>query len=178
MHMLKRWIPFAHANNVYDIPVDFFVKQGVKVLLSDLDNTLITYALAHPTEDCFRFVKELKDHGIELVICSNGLGRRVGPFAEELGVEARCFLRKPFAGPLKRFLKEKGWSKEEVMLVGDQIQTDVLGANGAGIRCLLTEPLGSYEPPWTKFNRLFDKPKRKKILEKHLTPEWEEIYHE
>ena len=46
------------------------------------------------------------------------------------------------------------------------------------IRAILTEPLDPHEPPWTKFNRIFDKPKRKKIFARHLAPDWKEIPHE
>ena len=84
-------------------------------------------------------------------------------------------MKKPFKGPLVGLMKEKGWKPSEVLLVGDQIQTDVLCGNRAGIRVLLTEPLGTYEPLWTKFNRLFDKPKRKKMFARHWIKEWKEI---
>ena len=76
---------------------------------------------------------------------------------------------------MKKLLKPKGWPQEETLLIGDQIVTYVKAGNGAGVRCLLTEPLDSQEPPWTKFNRIFDRPKRKKIKEKGYAKPWKEI---
>lgn len=173
--MRKRNIPFAHAKDVFSIPASFYQRLGVKTLLMDLDNTLDPYTVSEPSEQTIAWAKQMLDAGLEIYILSNNSGRRVGHYASLLGVKARYFMRKPFSGPLKKFLKEMNLKPEEVLLIGDQIQTDVLAGNGAGIRVLLTEPLYKVEPPWTKFNRLFDRPKRRKILANHLCPEWEEV---
>ena len=177
--MWKRNIPFALADSIYDIDPSFFVKAGVKVLLLDLDNTLDHNHVSVPGPRTIEWLKGIRDHGLKVFILSNNSGKRVGTYANALGVEYRCFMRKPFAGPLKRFLAKEGYSKDEVMLIGDQIQTDILAGNGAGVRCILTEPLQpDHEPPWTWFNRLFDKPKRKKIKRLGLAPDWKEVLHE
>ncbi|MCF0112489.1 MAG: YqeG family HAD IIIA-type phosphatase [Bacilli bacterium] len=173
--MNKRNIPFAYAEKLFDVDVDFFVTHNVKVILSDFDNTLVPYGSTTPSEECLSYLARLNEKGIKVIIASNGLGKRVLPVAAAMGLEAVHLLRKPFAGPMKRLIKERGWNKDELMLVGDQIQTDVLAANGAGIRCLLVEPLAKHEPPWTKFNRIFDRPKRKKLKKKGLLPPWNEV---
>jgi len=176
--MNRRNIPFALGNSIFEIPPEFYLRLGVKAVLVDLDNTLDPYTVSDPTDKPIEWKKRLMEKGLRIVILSNNSGKRVKRYAGELGVECRCFMRKPFAGPLKRFLKEEGLQPEEVILVGDQIQTDVRAANGAGVRCILTSPLNPTEPPWTKFNRLFDRLKRKKIIEGRLAPKWEELDHE
>jgi len=177
--MRKRNIPFALASSIYDIDVSFYKKLGIKALLVDLDNTLDHNKVALPGEKTFLWRDAVKREGIRIFILSNNSGQRVGRYATALEVEHRCFMRKPFAGPLKRFLKEEGFAPEDVLLIGDQIQTDILAGNGAGVRCILTEPLDpTHEPPWTVFNRLFDKPKRKKIKKLRLAPDWKEVLHE
>ena len=173
--MRKRVIPFCRANSVFEIPASFYRKLGVKVLLMDLDNTLDPYTVSEPSDRALAWAKQMKEEGFSIYILSNNSGKRVGHYASLLGVNARYFMKKPFSGPLKRFLEEMNLPKEEVILIGDQIQTDVKAGNGAGIRVILTEPLYEVEPPWTKFNRLFDKPKRKKIVNKHLSPLWQEV---
>lgn len=175
MLMTKRDLPFAKANSIYDIPPEFFRGQGIEVVLSDLDNTLLPYGEKEPSAEALAYKKRLEDAGILLVICSNGLGERVRDFAERLGVEAAGFMRKPCKGPLKRLIEERGWKPESVVLIGDQIQTDVRAANGAGIRAILTDPFPCKEPIWTRFNRIFERPKRRKIAEKSLVPNWEEV---
>ena len=173
--MRKRNIPFALSDTIFEIPADFYRSIGVKAVLVDLDNTLDPYTVSDPTERPLTWKKGLVEAGLRIVILSNNSGKRVRRYARKLGVECRCFMRKPFAGPLKRFLKEENLAPSEVILVGDQIQTDVKAANGAGVRCILTEPLNPKEPPWTKFNRFFDRPKRKKIKANGLSHNWKEV---
>ena len=172
--MRKRNIPFALASNLFEIDAGFYRFHGVKVILLDLDNTLDPYTVAEPSEKTLAWKAKMTEAGYRLVILSNNSGKRVQHYAGLLGVECRCFMRKPFSGPLKKFLREENLSPNEVMLVGDQIQTDVKAANGAGVRCVLLDPIDPHEPPWTKFNRIFDKPKRRKIKERKLSPNWKE----
>lgn len=172
---MKKSLPFAHAKSLFEVPPSFFERIGVKVLLCDLDNTLIPYGSKEPTPELIAYRDVLAEKGIQMVVCSNGRGGRVLEVSQKAGLEARGWMKKPFKGPLVRLMKEKGWKPSEVLLAGDQIQTDVLCGNRAGIRVLLTEPLGAYEPLWTKFNRLFDKPKRKKMFARHWIKEWKEI---
>ena len=102
-------------------------------------------------------------------------GRQIGKrLAEELGIEAHGSLRKPCSGPLRRLIVEKGWKPAEILFVGDQIQTDVRAANGAGIRVFLSEPLWPKEPIWTKVNRIFEKTKRKKVNLMLKGKDWKE----
>ena len=173
--MNSRCIPFALADNIFEISPEFYAKLGVKAVLVDLDNTLDPYSVDDPTDRPIAWKKALYDAGLRIVILSNNSGKRVSRYAKALGVEHRCFMKKPFPGPLKRFLAEEGLSPDEVLLIGDQIQTDVKAGNGAGVRVILTEPLDPKEPPWTRINRIFDKPKRKKIKAEHLSPNWKEV---
>lgn len=166
--MWKRVVPFAYSPDIFSIPDSFWANSGAKVVLSDLDNTLDPYSVKLPSAR----VKELKNRlealGIKLRIASNNHSKRVQDYASALGVEADCFLLKPFSRKLKKALRELGVEKSEAILVGDQISTDVIAGNGAGIRTILTEPLSTEEPTCTKINRLFDRPIRKKLRKKGL----------
>lgn len=172
--MRKRFVPFATAESIYAIDPSFFHNLGVKVILSDLDNTLATVKDKDPTPEAFALAKRLEGEGIRLVIVSNNSGKRVSRFAKALGVEYACWMRKPFGGPLKRYLKKIGIRQDEAILIGDQVITDVAAGNAAGIRTILTEPLNREKDPiWTRFNRIFDNPKRKKIEKEKLAESWE-----
>ena len=170
--MGRKHIPFAYAHSIYEIDVSFFQKLGVKFILSDLDNTLDPYIVQTPTDSAIELVKNLDAAGIKLIVVSNNSGTRVHRYAELLGVDAECFMKKPFSGPLKKMMKRRGIDPNEAIMIGDQIMTDVIASNGAGVRCILTEPLCDKEPPWTKWNRLFDKPKRKKMAKLGLLKDW------
>lgn len=175
--MNKNSIPFAYANNIYEVDLDFFRLNNIKVLLFDLDNTLLPYSSKTLEERTITLINKLKEEFV-IYICSNNKGKRVKSIANELGVNASCLMRKPFSGPLKRLIKNNKWNKDEVILIGDQIQTDILAGNRAKIKTLLLEPLNpEIEPPWTRFNRLFDKPKRKKMKNSGLLIDYKERMH-
>lgn len=173
--MRKCRIPFALADSIYEVDVSFYHALGVKVILCDLDNTLVPYGVPEPDEKCFAWKKKLDEEGIRLYLVSNNSGKRVKRFATALGCSYACWMRKPFSGPLKKLLEEQRIDPKEAMLVGDQIMTDITAGNGAGVKTLLTEPLAFHEPPWTKWNRMFDKPKRRKIKKKGLSKPWREV---
>ena len=136
--MFKRFIPFAHAQSIYEIPVDFYINNGISLLLIDLDNTLDSYRLFIPTARAVNIIKAIKETGVTPVIVSNNREKRVKGYADIAGVECIYSAHKPFSRRLRKFLKEKGVENEKVMLVGDQLMTDVLAARGAHIRVLLT----------------------------------------
>ena len=176
INMCKRFIPFAHAQSIYEIPIDFFKKCGVTTLLIDLDNTLDSYRLFTPTERAISLIKAIKEQGIVPVVVSNNTAKRVGQYATALNVEFISSARKPFSRRIKKFLKEKGVSPEQSMLVGDQLITDVLAAKGAGIHVVLTEKIVKEDQFTTHFNRLLDRPIRKHLNKKGKLPDWRTIY--
>ncbi len=175
INMIKRKIPFAHAKSIYDVDPSFFQKLGVKVVLTDLDNTLDSVHTKTPSDRAKALAETLKAAGIRLIIVSNNTGKRVQEYAKELGVESACWMLKPFSFRIRKFLKKQGIAKEEVILIGDQILTDVMAGNGAKIKTLLCDPLVKEDPPWTRFNRFFERPIRRKQDERHLVKEWEEM---
>lgn len=174
--MFKRFIPFAHAQSIYEIPVDFYKKCGVTILLIDLDNTLDSYRLYTPTERAISLINSIKEAGISPIVVSNNTGKRVGQYANSLNVEFISIARKPFSCKIKKFLKEKGVEPAQSMLVGDQMMTDVLAAKGAGLRIVLTEKIVKEDQFTTHFNRLLDRPIRNHLRKKGKLPDWRIIY--
>ena len=174
--MFKSFIPFAHAQSIYEIPVDFYKKQGVKILLIDLDNTLDSYRLLKPTERAVELINSLKETGLNVMIVSNNRGKRVTSYATAINCPFMSSTRKPFPGKIKKFLKENGYKPEEAMLVGDQLMTDVLAAKGAHIRVILTEKIVKEDQFTTHFNRLLDRPIRKHLRKKGKLPDWRTKY--
>ena len=174
--MFNRFIPFAHAQSIYEIPVDFYLKNNVKVLLIDLDNTLDSYRLYEPTERAIKLINDIKESGIVPIVVSNNTGKRVSSYANALSVEYINSARKPFSGRIKKFLKEKNILPEDSMLVGDQMMTDVLAARGAHLRMVLTEKIVKEDQFTTHFNRLLDRPIRKHLRKKGKLPDWRTKY--
>ena len=174
--MCKKFIPFAHAQSIYEVPVDFYQKNGVSLLLVDLDNTLDSYRRHEPTEQAINILAEIKKTGVEPVIVSNNREDRVKHYADGAGVDCLFSAHKPFSKRIRKFLEKKGVSADKVMLVGDQLMTDVLAARGAHIRVLLTEKLVKEDQWTTHINRLLDRPIRRHLRKKGKLPDWRTKY--
>ena len=159
--MFKKFIPFAHAKSIYEIDVDFYKRNGVTTLFMDLDNTLDSFKAREPKEETINLVKMLKENGINPIIISNNKASRVSGYANLLGVEFLSSARKPFSKKIKKEIAKRGIDKNNVMLVGDQMMTDVLAANGAKIKVVLTEKIVKEDQWTTHINRIFDRPIRK-----------------
>lgn len=170
--MFSRFIPFAHSVNIYDVDVAFYKRNNIKTLFIDLDNTLDSYRLYHPKDAAREYIKLLIDNDIKPVIISNNKGKRVSTYANDLGIDYIANSGKPFAFKIKKEIKKRGLNNDEVMLVGDQMITDVLAAKGANIKVLLCEKLVEEDQWTTRFNRLFDKPIRKYHREKGNLINW------
>lgn len=173
--MLKIHIPYAHATSVFDIDVSFFVKENVKTLLVDLDNTLDSYRTSTPSKRVFELKQRLEENNIKMMIVSNNTGKRVTKYANELGVPFISSIRKPFASKLLAKLKELNIDLATTMMVGDQTVTDIACGNRAKIRTVLTDKIVKEDQPTTHFNRLFDCPIRKALKRKKLLREWRNI---
>ena len=172
--MNKRFIPFCVAKSIYDIEPAFFQKHQISILFVDLDNTLDAYHQLHPTKKARDLKDELAKAGIEIIVVSNNTSKRVSTYAKELGVRYAGSLYKPFSFKLKKFIKKHNIDLSKVMMIGDQIITDVACGNGAGIRVILTERLVQDDQWTTRFNRCFDDPRYQKMKRLNLLISWEE----
>ena len=174
--MKNKYVPFAVAKSIYDIEVDFFKKQGVKYLLIDLDNTLDSYKLFHPTDRAVELIKNIQKEGITCVIVSNNRGKRVSTYANDLNLPYINSARKPFGFKIRKYLKQQGWDVKDVMLVGDQMITDVAAAKRVGIRVILTEKIVKEDQWTTHINRIFGRRIRKYHKKKGNLIDWRTIY--
>lgn len=174
--MIKaRYYPTFLAQSLYEIAPEFYQKMGMKNLLLDLDNTLAPYHQKEPDETTKAWAMKLKKAGIHLYIASNNTSARVTHYASLLGVKALSGLLKPFSFRLKHILKQEGFVAAETVLIGDQLMTDIPAANGAKIRSILVEPIDREREPWvTRWNRLFEKKKRQRIMREGKVPSWKE----
>lgn len=163
---MKIFIPNFYAKSIFDIDVSFFIQNGIKCVLSDLDNTLDAHDELTPSERVVNLKNLLNQHGIELCIVSNNKAKRKSIYPERLGVKAIFSCFKPFSKKICKFIEELGYSKEEVVLVGDQLITDVLCGKNAKVKVILTDPIVKKDQWTTKFNRLLDRPIRAHLRKK------------
>ena len=127
--------------SVCDITLQLLEKLGVCGLLLDIDNTLTTHDNPVPAAGVEAWVAGMQAAGISLCLVSNNHPPRVEPFAKRLGLDFVCEGKKPLTKGYREAVQKMGLSRKEVAAVGDQIFTDVLGANLFGVPCIFVSIL-------------------------------------
>ena len=155
--MIRRLYPDAYIESVYDLDLELLKKEGVKGIIFDIDNTLVPYDEKYPNFKLIQFFEKLKDEGCSIALVSNNNEARVTLFNEELKFVAYHKARKPLSRNFKRVIKELNYSKDEIIMVGDQIFTDVYGGNIAGIKTYLVKPISDKDEWVTKIKRGLEK---------------------
>lgn len=130
------------GKSIFDIDAAALARHGVRLLLADLDNTLVPYGVPEPTEQVREWTGQLQEHGITLFILSNNRNPlRASRFAKALNVPFIGHAGKPKPGSFIQAMEQMGCTAEQTAIVGDQIFTDILGGRNAGVLTLLVEPI-------------------------------------
>ena len=134
-------VPHFAFREVIDISPDFLKRLGIKFLMLDLDNTVASYGEHIPSESVKQWVKAVKDCGVALCIVSNSVREtRVDTFAETLGIEFIKGASKPSPRGILQAMDTAGFCANDCAFVGDQVYTDALAANRAGIVSIVVRP--------------------------------------
>lgn len=139
--MFRFPIPYRMVRNIYEIKPEDLKVDAIRLLLVDLDNTMAPYHEHAPSSMLKAWVDSMKEAGIEIFILSNNRGPRPSIFAKALGVEYASRAKKPSTKVLNRVVDRKRLAREQVMLVGDQIYTDMLCAARAYVRGICVKPI-------------------------------------
>lgn len=130
------------ADHIYEISGESLARRGIKLLLADLDNTLVPYGVPLPDEKLMAWRDDLQAHGVTLFVLSNNRHEnRPRIFAEGLNVPYIGYAGKPKTHSFYKAMEEMGVTKEQTAIIGDQIFTDVLGGNRAGVSTILVKPI-------------------------------------
>lgn len=155
--MMSLLLPDLMLSSVFDVTPELLKKYHKKAILLDVDNTLTTYGHPEPAKGVREWLAEMQNNGIPMVIVSNNTNKRVAPFAKSLGLDYEYWSFKPFSKGIRRACKKLGCSTGQVVIVGDQIFTDVLGGNLAGIMTILVEPFVLEQSRLFKIRRRLEK---------------------
>ena len=140
--------PTFWLKSVLQIDGEFLRKNGVTALVLDMDNTLSMHGNPAAEAGVDKWLDEMRRLGVKMRVVSNNTNKRVAPLAAKLGLEYTANGAKPFTAGVNRAVKAMGVKKSETLVVGDQIFTDVMAGNFAGIRTVLVEPF-HLEKTWT-----------------------------
>lgn len=154
--MLKRFYPNEYANSSYIINYEELYQKGFRGILFDVDNTLVSHG-AKADERAKELIKRLKIIGFHVCLISNNKEERVRTFNDEVQVQYIHNARKPSRRGYQKAMDTIGTNKDNTIFIGDQIFTDVYGANRAGLNTILVKPIHPKEEIQIVLKRYLEK---------------------
>jgi uncharacterized protein len=170
--MLRIFLPNDYVKSVYDITPEFLMERNIKGIITDLDNTLVEWDRPLATPELIHWFKQMQDVGIQIVIVSNNNEKRVHEFASPINIPFVYKAQKPLGKSYKKALSILNLQKEETVVVGDQLLTDILGGNKSGFHTILVVPVVQTDSRVTRFNRMIERRILKSFNKKGLL-NWE-----
>ena len=152
------FLPGLMAEKTTDITPELLRSRGIKLLMLDFDNTIVPYTTTVPAEEMENWLKTMNTlPDIRLCIVSNSHNDRVPKFCRERGIDVITHAKKPFPKGINECLEKYGIPASQAALIGDQIYTDTLGANNAGVLPILVEAIDNHNF-WLKARHVLEVP--------------------
>ncbi len=162
--MFDKFVPDIYKKSIYAIDYEKLKKNQIKCLVFDLDNTIAPNNLKKPNKKIKDLFEELKDMKFKIIILSNESKAKVEPFKDNLGVDSAYLSFKPLKRKYKKIQELYNYKDTEIACIGDELVTDILGANRMGFTSILVNPISTNEFVTTKISRIFEN-----MIIKHLT---------
>lgn len=169
---INKYIPTYVIDSIFKMDPKDVLKKQYKVILSDLDNTLDCYLNECPSDEVKNKIKQFQENGIEFIITSNNFKKRVLTYTKDLNVKTIWLLLKPYTFRLKRFLKKHHINKDECLIIGDQLFTDIALANKIKIDSVLVKPLTNQDQKFTTYRRKKEKKLLKLLTDNNKFNQW------
>ena len=157
------FMPTAGINHVVEISPAFLKQWGIQGVLLDVDNTLTRHGDPTPYPGTQAWVSSLQEAGLRVMIDANNTHERVAPFAEKYGLPFCSMALKPLPWGYRRAAKQLGVSPKKCVVIGDQIFTDIIGANLLGMKSILLSPIEEEKSFSFRVRRRLERPFRKKL---------------
>ena len=155
--------PTIYFKRIYDVDFETLQNLGVNSLLLDVDNTLTIDKGTAPDTRTVEWIDRMRNSGVKMMIVSNGKSHRLKEFSKKLNLDCFAMACKPLPFKLKKAVKLISDDKNSVLMIGDQIFTDILGGNTVGIKTALLNPIETEKTFSFKIRRYFEKGIRKKL---------------
>lgn len=135
------FFPTLYRRRITDVTAEDMRALGARGVLLDIDNTLTTHDAPELSADVSAWLERMQAAGLRLMVVSNNSEARVAPFAEKLGLPFYAKAGKPLPRGYRAAAERLGVPKGECAAIGDQIFTDIVGANVNGMASILLEPI-------------------------------------
>ncbi len=154
--MLQCFYPDEYLDSAYLIDFEEKYRQGYRGIIFDIDNTLVPHGLP-ADERAVALFKRLRDTGYQVTMLSNNKEPRVKMFCDAVDAPYIYKAGKPNPAKYRQAMKDMGTDEKNTLFVGDQIFTDVWGANKAGIHSILVKPIHPKEEIQIVLKRYLEK---------------------
>ncbi len=162
------YVPDIYQKSIYTIDYSKLYTKGIRCILFDLDNTLVSpHSLDIPNK-AKDLIISLKQKGFKVVIFSNSPKKRVKKYKEFFDIDSIHFALKPFQKNFKKVTTNYNLKTNEIAIIGDQLLTDIVGGNKFGITTILVNPINIKDTFPTFINRKIEKNIMDKLHEKNL----------
>ena len=151
--MLKWLRPQHTVDFLTEIDIEALQRCGIRGLLLDLDNTLVAWNSHDVDHRIEHWVEQAKASAMALCLVTNAKIDRVERAIKPLGIPYVALARKPMLRGFRKAMRLLGTAPSETAMVGDQIFTDVLGANLLGVYSILIQLPNPKEQWWMKGTR-------------------------
>ena len=155
--MSLSFLPDLRTDSITDLTPECLQKRGIRLLMLDFDNTIVPYTTNEPTAQIDAWLRELCASPVKLCVVSNSKRGRVKNFCKTYGIDCITHAKKPFPKGIRECLNRYGLPAKNCAMVGDQIYTDVLGANCAGAQSILVKAIDNHNF-WLKARHLLELP--------------------
>ena len=159
--------PDMYQKSIYTINYKKLKKNGIKCLLFDLNNTLVSYDTDYPDDKLREKIFEL-EKSFKVIIVSNSNKNRIRPFKEKLNIDASFSSMKPFNKKYKKIMEMYNFKDTEIAMIGDCLLTDILGGNKMNFTTILVNSVSENEPFTTRIARVLERKIIKKYNKKGL----------
>ena len=138
--MFRKFYPEEYVDSSYTIDYGALYEKGIRGIIYDIDNTLVEHGKP-ATERAVKLFEKLRAIGFDTCLISNNKEPRVKPFAEAVGSKYVYDAHKPSRTSYIKAMELMGTDTGNTYFIGDQLFTDVYGANRAGIPSILVKPI-------------------------------------
>ena len=150
-------LPKLITDELTDLTPVLLEAQGIRLLMMDFDNTIVPYTTSVPTEQMDAWLRQMAASEFQLCVVSNSRKDRVKKFCEPYGIPVITHARKPGTRGIEESLAKFGIDRKQAALVGDQIYTDTLGGNRAGVTSILVRAIDNHNI-WLKLRHVLEIP--------------------
>ena len=160
---IKKILPNMYAESFYTIDVEFLLKEKIDKLILDIDGTLLPVDDINVPDKLIKRIEEIRNKNIDVCLVSNNNEERVKPVATKLKTKYLANAHKPLKEAFDNAIKLLNAKKNNIAMVGDQMMSDIKGANEYGIYTILVKPVSNHNNIKTGTSRFLQN-----IMENHL----------